>query len=247
MDSQKEKTQAEKSGSPPKMWDRWSTEAPVCIACGEVIPYHILFEGKWYCKKCSEWENQEYDYKKAMMTVWTWFENMLGIDLGAQPEIHMRLFNGRIGFFKKPVDTIRWFQKNKISCRRYMDRDELELHMIYACVKLWDRRYRKAVRQRMKRRGQPQGKALSEPQGESEYDTDAIAYWFQVQYLYMGNEREDAGSYQNYICGVRQAKGWDELIQKHPFIKERILLQDDIKKILEDNPISGKIKEKGGL
>ena len=65
-----------------------------------------------------------------------------------------------------------------------------------------------------------------------------VPFWFQVQYLYLVQSKEDAVNFERKV-GVAEKKMWKKLKEKYPFVEVRNLCKTDVKKLYENNPITG--------
>lgn len=200
---------------------------PACMACGEKVPYRLLFQWKQYCADCRECENQQYDYVKAQVKIWHWFEDVMGIDLGVWPKVRLRPEMPWDRLQRKPVDTAIFSPKSKITCRLHMDKNCIELHMVYACIKMWYKRHKKICRVRVKNQGDEKWKKC-----------DTLSHWFQVQYLYLTKGKDAAETFRNYVITVRKDTGLKDMAEEFPFVGGEILSEKDMERLLKENPIA---------
>lgn len=193
-----------------------------CTACGAELPERRIIAKYKYCEDCVERENRIQDYKNSFDRVRKWLEEHMGIYIGWTPQITIRWLGGKSKRgIRRPIALIG---KKRISCREGMKEECIDLHMIRVCIELWMRRNEKKMKKR-------KGKKLKGYR-------KMVPFWFQVQYLYLVQSKEDAVNFERKV-GVAEKKMWKKLKEKYPFVEVRNLCKTDVKKLYENNPITG--------
>ena len=98
-----------------------------------------------------------------------------------------------------------------------------DIHMIRVCIELWMYRNEKKAKSRKDKKLKSYRKM--------------VPFWFQVQYLYLVQSKEDAVNFERR-SGVAEQKLWKELKEECPFVQVRNLCKSDVEKLYENNLIA---------
>lgn len=208
---------------PRKRSDR-SMRGSVCICCGAEIQRSKHWNRKRYCMRCINSVQSEEVYYNKLSECKNWLKNVMGIPCTIKPKIHRRWFSGGY-IWKQPAEGYGELLLFIITCKKHMDRDFINPHLIFAYIGLWYCDNFKKCTDYMK-------------DYKKTYRKRILQTWFQIQYLYLNVSKEEAQRLENQA--VQETWG-NELVQffdKHPIIKDKVLSEWDLKRLTEENPIA---------
>lgn len=197
-------------------------EVPRCSVCGKELsgfkfPVHI----QRYCEKCMGRENCMADYAKSLDLAVEWLED-LGVIFSLKPRVRFCLIPWEFHWsLRMPVRA----EGRDVVCRRHINREWIELHMIYGCVLIWARRNCEAL----------QGmKGICN--WKYKRDVRLAARWFQMQYMYLKRSEEDARVFR--LCLTKgERKLLEGMERRCPYVKAKRLVKEDLRRLCVDNPI----------
>ena len=106
-----------------------------------------------------------------------------------------------------------------------MERSSINPHMVYAYIGLWYYDNYKKCKEYM--------------EGYTRrYQKRILQTWFQIQYLYLNVPKEVAQRFEEQALRKKWGEELARFFHQHPIAKNKVLSEQDLKRLAEENPIA---------